>query len=62
MTPAPNAMLPGARIERDDGSADATDRFDLQDLPTAPSTEQIDIGSAMIRVSFGVDQASPHAC
>jgi hypothetical protein len=55
MTPTPNPMLPPTSIERDDGRPDATDRFDLQDLPAAPSTEQIDIGSAMIRVSSGVD-------
>jgi hypothetical protein len=61
MTPAPNPMLPPTRIERDDGRPDATDRFDLQDLPAAPSTGQIDIGSAMIQVYFGVDQASLHA-
>jgi hypothetical protein len=62
MTPAPNPMLPAARIDRDDGSADATAGSTYKTTATAPSTIEIDIDGAIIRVRLGVDQAWLLAC
>jgi hypothetical protein len=63
MTPTPNAMLPAipglnARMVVRTRQVVPNDKT----TAAAPSTIEIDIDGAIIRVRLGVDQARLHAC